>query len=172
MKPLSRVLRAVGRVPILLTSMAVSAVGQTSSPDTRVVRLQLETDRPTYHVGDSIAVRVAYVNTSSTPIRFIYTAPWYAARLVISNGGGRAVKPTGSIDRADVVSTRSVSLGPKETQVQTWDLQEWFALSHWGYDLQQPGTYTIVGIPMLIGRGVRSDIHTIRSNRVTFTILP
>lgn len=60
-----------------------------------------------------------------------------------------------------------MKLKPKETW--TW---QWLPLSDWGYDLREPGTYTIEGMPAIFGPEVEEDWKSVRSNRAAVTIVP
>jgi hypothetical protein len=48
---------------------------------------------------------------------------------------------------------------------------EWLSLRDWGFDLQSPGHYTLLGVPDLANPHLTPDT-TVRSNKVTFTITP
>jgi hypothetical protein len=66
----------------------------------------------------------------------------------------------------------STTIEPGRTWVVRADTTEWVPLNYWGYDLREPGHYTIVGIPRIMGIEVVPDWKTVRSNKATFTIVP
>lgn len=77
---------------LLLTATGVSAQepGRRSAPD---VHLRIETDRSTYRVGDSIAMRLSLRNVSPIPVRFVTNPPVVQARLRLCDEAGREVEP-------------------------------------------------------------------------------
>jgi hypothetical protein len=158
---------------LVLSSTALGAQAASPGPtaNARDVRLRIETSRATYRTGDSVTVRLALTNESTAPITFVAYPPWYQARLMVTDATGRVVAPTMSPSSAYLVSSRKATLPGGQTRVRSWENQEWFSLRHWGYKLDAPGQYTIVGAPALNVPGVAPDT-TLRSNRVTITITP
>ncbi len=138
----------------------------------RDVHLGIETDRPTYHVGDSIAVRLTLRNVSSAPVRFVSDPPVVQARLRMYDADGSQVGPAFSHVVQDVVSRAPVTLEAGGAMTLRWMRQEWLNLRDWGYDLRVPGRYTIVGLPGVVGPELTPDYETVRSNQATITILP
>ena len=51
------------------------------------------------------------------------------------------------------------------------DTTESIALNYRGYDLREPGHYTILGIPRITGIEVVPDWKTVRSDTASFTII-
>lgn len=137
------------------------------------VRVWIETDRPSYPVGDRINVRLTLRNVSSHPIRFVYNPPRYQVLLLVFDTTGREVKPgppRGAQRMAG--STHMDALKAGEERTLRWHEGEWMALEDWEYDLRAPGRYTIVGIPAVQSTEVAADLKTVRSNEVTITIEP
>jgi hypothetical protein len=156
---------------ILLPLASVTlAAQQPSAAPGRDIRATVETDRTTYHAGDPIRVRISLTNVSNRPITFSPAPPWAVVRLVAARGG-QAVqtnhKPWG--DPGDGIAT---TLEAHQTVVWNRNNAEWFPLEAWGYELQEPGTYTIRGIPQISGPWVVGDWKTVRSNTATITITP
>jgi hypothetical protein len=137
----------------------------------RDVHLRIETDRPTYRVGDSIAVRLALRNVSPLPVRYVSAPPVVQARLRVYDTNGRQVRPAFPhvLQRS---GARPVTLKAGEAVTLKWVSGEWLNLRDWGYELRVPGRYTIVGLPGVVGPELAPDYETVRSNRATITILP
>jgi hypothetical protein len=82
-------------IVVLTLGAANDALAQGSSRRSgRDVHLRIETNRPAYHVGDSIAVRLSLRNISGSPVRFVADPPVVQARLQVYDGEGRLVEPT------------------------------------------------------------------------------
>jgi hypothetical protein len=138
----------------------------------RDVHARVETDRATYRVGDTVAVRIALTNVGEAPVTFTQWAPWHIVRLVVSDEQGRLVAPAYPVYGEDAISTHRGTFAPGDTVVWTWKRQAWFDLRRWGYDLRAPGRYTIAGVPLVYGPDLAPDLDTVRSNRVTITVAP
>lgn len=134
----------------------------------RDVRLTIDTDRKTYRVGDSVAVRLSLTNMSENRIPFVPQPPWALATLIITRNG--QALPRGAFGAGVGTTGQPAFLGPKESRFWNWQDHLWFSLRHWGYDLRQPGQYTIVGTPRNASATIEPD--SVRSNQATFTILP
>jgi uncharacterized protein (DUF58 family) len=153
---------------MLASGLGAQAPGRRSGRD---VHLRIETDRPTYHVGDSISVRLTLRNVSSHPVRFVDDSPAGLARLQVYDAAGHQVKPTFSRSQRSR-SGRPVTLEAGREAILNWESREWLNLRDWGYDLRVPGRYAIVGVPGVVGPELAPDYETVRSNRATITILP
>jgi hypothetical protein len=173
-----RVTRAAGTcVSTVVFLMLGSSLGAQAPArySARDVHLRIETDRPTYRVGDSIFVRLILRNVSDHPVRFERASATVEARLRVDDAAGHQVEPTvpGVLGRGGGPQ-RMLNAGA-ETTLLFWKappLREWLNLRDWGYDLRAPGRYTIVGIPGVVGPELTPDYQTVRSNRGTFTIGP
>lgn len=172
MTRLSRVF-ALWRFALSCLPFVASGLGaQAPSDDGRYVRMRIETDRATYRAGDSIAIRIAFTNTASTPIRYVAIPAWDSSRLRVTDDGGRVVAPTSPPSAYGVISTIRATLPGGVTRVRKWlPGGEWADLRRWGYGTLGPGRYTIEGAPLLHDLGVAPDT-TLRSNRVTITVAP
>ena len=136
----------------------------------RDVHLQIETDRTTYRVNDSIRVRVWLVNTSDHRIAFFSGGVQYDAELIVSGSDGRRVKPTMYKRPPASTSGAPAVLLPRQTAAWGWTSDKWMPLAYWGYQLREPGQYTIRGLPRLTYPGLVPDHKTVRSNTVTITV--
>jgi hypothetical protein len=173
-----RVTRAAGTwvstVVFLMLGSNLGAQGP-AHDSARDVHLRIQTDRPTYRVGDSIFVRLTLRNVSDHPVRFESASATVQARLRVYDDAGRQVEPTvpGVVGRGGGPN-RTLNAGAEATLL-SWKsppLREWLNLQDWGYDLRAPGRYTIVGIPGVVGLELTPDYQTVRSNRAAFTIGP
>jgi hypothetical protein len=138
----------------------------------RGVHLRIETDRPTYHVGDTIRVRLTLQNRSGAAVEYNSQPPIVQARLRVLDAAGVPVPPGPSRAAQDLPSTRPVTIAAGQKSTLRWLDREWLSLEDWGYDLRTPGRYTIVGVPGVAGPALTPDYETVRSNRATITILP
>jgi hypothetical protein len=137
------------------------------------VHAHLETDRPTYQLGDSIGIRIALVSRAAVPLDFTTMAAWHLVDLVVTDSTGRRVAPASPVDNADTFRHNRFTLPARATV--PWALgpgRRWVALRHWGYELRVPGRYTIAAIPLVAGPNLEPDLATVRSNQVTITITP
>jgi hypothetical protein len=156
----------------LASSLGAQSPARYSARD---IHLRIETDRPTYRVGDSIRVRLTLRNLSDHPVRFENQSATLQARLRVYDAVGQQVEPTvrGVVGRGGGPKLRLKAGG--EATLLYWKSpprQEWLNLQDWGYNLRVPGRYTIVGIPGVFGQELTPDYETVRSNRATLTIVP
>ena len=154
---------------MLASSLGAQVPARRSARDAYV---RIETDRPTYRVGDSITVRLTLRNVSNHQVRFVYDSPAELARLRVYAAAGHEVERGSSRDLQRVRAGRPASLEAGKEATLNWQNREWLNLLDWGYDLRAPGRYTIVGIPAVAGPNLTPDFETVRSNRATFTIEP
>lgn len=144
---------------------------QPSLPQGRDIHAQIEPDRTAYHVGDTARVRLALTNVSNRTIGFSPAPPWAQVLLVIRRNGASIQATTEPWGIAG--SSISTSLAAHQTVTWIWDQKfEWIPLEAWGYHLQEPGTYTIQGIPQITGPRIVEDLTTVRSNMATVTVTP
>jgi hypothetical protein len=145
---------------------------QHPKPDARVIEAVLESERPTYHVGDAIRIRVGLHNTASVPVSFAPYPPSSMVKLIITRQDGSEVERRWAGGGGGLSGVTSTTLEPGRTWTLRADTTEWLPLNYWGYDLREPGHYTIVGIPQITGIEVVPDHKTVRSNKAVLTILP
>jgi hypothetical protein len=157
---------------VLPVAPAAGAAAQGNNHSSaRDVHLRIETDRPTYHVGDSIAVRLTLRNVSAAAVRYVSDPPVVQARLRVYDAAGQLVEP--SLPRPLLHSSaRPVTLKAGESVTLSWQKHEWLNLRDRGYDLRTPGRFTIAGLPGVFGPELAPDYETVRSNKATFTIFP
>ena len=160
----------LGLVSLMLATI-VSAQ-QPTRHSARDVRLRIETDQAAYRTGDSIAVRLTLLNSSSQDLKIFPTGHTGLAKLVVYDASGHKVEPTVSPARLFWSSGPPRILKPQAEMTVRGQKGEWLKLRDWGYDLRSSGKYTIVGIPLVGGPNVETDAKTARSNEATFTIEP
>lgn len=154
-----------------LTTIAAMTPGQSETPPQNPddVSLVIATNDTTYRVGDPIRIQVGLKNNGSTGIGFIAGSPWYIAHLVIQDSKGKTIPPAHDRNGATYLTTHGIFIAPGEVHTLQWQGVTWYDLSNWGYDLRQPGEYSIRGIPDIVG-SYKSDTSTIRSNFARITI--
>jgi hypothetical protein len=180
---------------ILAASMMVplsarSEVPSVSLPATTPVRsgivgVRLAIDRPIYHVGDTIRVRVTLVNRSSQPLDTSFSPPWALTKINVFDAKGRLLEATQPSAWCGGCIARNIALQlpPRKPVVveyydrdKHWALEDWADLREWGYDLNRPGQYTLAASPSFSAWG--HDLvkfrtaSTDKSNKLRVTILP
>lgn len=172
--PLSAHCQRAAVLTMALLVLAAAGVGAQELPrrSARDVHLKIETDQQAYTTGEPIALRLTLRNVSAAPVRFVSDPPVVQAHLRVYDAAGREVAPTSSHIAQDLPSRRPLILGPGDAVTLKWQGREWLNLRDWGYDLREPGRYTIVGIPAVVGPRLTPDYNTVRSNRATLTIEP
>jgi hypothetical protein len=176
-----RLLLPIALVPMLASSMCAQgnpwAGPRHSAGD---VALKIESKRTTYRVGDAIGVRLKLRNGSGIPADYVAGAARQLADLRVLDDKGQEVRRT--LLPEVFVGGNYISIAPEkhirgytrlnpqaEVLLRTKSGQDWIDLRAWGYDLQDPGIYTIVGLPTIRGPKLTPD-STLRSNKVVITI--
>jgi hypothetical protein len=129
----------------------------------RDVNVRVETDRPTYGVGDSIRVRLTLRNGSAKPVRIPSVSPMSLIRLRVYDAAGNQVKlATSKSPAIDGGSDWPLGAG-SDVILKDWHGHYWLNLRDWGYDLREPGRYSIVGIPWFVNPEITPDSETARA---------
>jgi hypothetical protein len=132
--------------------------------------IRLEAEKAEYKVGDRINLRITLLNRSRQHFAILRRPPYAITRLDVLD---KAQQPVSQ--RADIggppfsISTRDVtefSPGQAITQVyrdpeRSIKPQEWVDIKSWGYDLSEPGDYTITAIPVFTAFERAEDGHII-----------
>jgi len=155
-----------------LLPRAVAADTAAGGRSTADVSLVIEAKSGSYHVGDPVLIRVGLTNTSATPITLDDETPWGGSVLLVTDGTGAPIAPVSHKDATAAAQVRTISIDPKQTVWLTWDSKDYWPIDHWGYNLDKPGTYTIIGLPSVVGPNLTVDGTTLRSNSLTFKIEP
>ncbi len=139
----------------------------------RDIHLNIEARRATFQAGNPVEVRLTLTNQSDHEVRYFDVHPKYRTELRVYDAAGHAVALT--LWQPSLLTTPCYGcpriLGPGETEIlRDFEGNEWLDLKDWHYDLRGPGTYTIVGAPMVSGPTLTIDT-TIRSNRAEITIV-
>ena len=146
-----------------------AAAGGRSTAD---VSLVIQAQRASYHVGDPVVIRVGLTNTSATPITLDEETPWGGSVLLITDGSGAPIATASHKDSAAPAEVHTITIDPKQTVWLSWNSKDYWPLDHWGYALDKPGTYTIIGLPSVVGPNLTVDGSTLRSNTLTIKIEP
>jgi hypothetical protein len=159
--------------PLLLFLQVTKAQCQTfSASDTAALTLRLETNRPSYHAGDSIKLRLIVRNALPDRIEVPYPILMDLISLHVFDAGGHQV-PQGAVAHPIFIS------GPVRWYMGPWDSvavkgpkgQAWIDLRDWGYQIEAPGRYTIVGVPPF-AREARPRADTALYPKVTLIVQP
>jgi len=171
---LSRIASSAFATLILASCLAAQ---QPAEQVARDVHAHIETDRTVYRLGDTIQVRLRLQNVSSRPVHFWLDSPRGQVRLLLSDSIGHAVDLEKSLirqpcdDRKCGWFNRTSAIGSDESLTLRWENREWLNLQDWGLRPPAAGTYTLAGIPIVVGPNLKPDT-TLRSNEVTFSIEP
>jgi hypothetical protein len=157
---------------MLLTPRAAGADAPAGGRSTADVSLVIQAEKSTYHSGDAVVIRVGLTNTSATPITLDEETPWGGSVLLITDGSGAPIATVSHKDSSAPAQVHTISIDPKQTVWLRWDSKDYWPIDHWGYKLDQPGTYTIIGLPSVVGPNLTVDGSTLRSNTVTVKIEP
>ena len=164
---------AVAFLPLALGTAACQQTRpQHPRPEGRAIEAVLQSERPTYRAGEAIRIRVALHNTADVPVSFAPYPPGSMVKLVITRQGAGDVEKRWDGGGGGTTGVTSTTLEPGQSWVLRADTTDWLPLNYWGYDLREPGHYTIAAIPIILGIEVVPDIRTVRSNRASFTITP
>jgi hypothetical protein len=136
------------------------------------VHVLLEARQSGYRVGEPIAIRVSLVNTSDQRIAFFSSGTNYDVGLIVTGSDGQLVEATGHMPPPPATSGAPAVLLARQTAPWGWREDDWMYLSDWGYELPDPGTYTIRALPQLGFPGLVPDNRTVRSNALTITLTP
>lgn len=174
---------AIVLIPLVLAANAAAAQsGRVKQPTMDLaatdLRLRIETERTTYHVGDQIRVRLTLVNSSARTILVPPTNAPNMAVLLVYDGAGHKVAPTvplplrpfsGPPTRLEP-QAEMVLPGPSVAQ------GEWVSLQDFGYDLKSPGNYAVAGFSRLAppthNMRVDADRSMVKHSEVAFTVTP
>jgi hypothetical protein len=131
------------------------------------IHARIEMHRSTYSLGDTACVRVTLVNTSDRRVGYTERGTADMVHLVVKRNG-QVVHP--NVEPAGSASASIANFQPRAA----WPLADgqWVPITFWGYRLEEPGQYTIVGIPQIWSgyRETKPDTTTVRSNEVAFTV--
>jgi len=155
-----------------LTPRVAGADAPPSGRSTADVTLVIQAEKSTYHSGDPVVIRVGLTNTSATPITLDEETPWGGSVLLITEQSGAPIATVSHKDSSAPEQVHTISIEPKQTVWLRWDSKDYWPIDHWGYKLDQPGTYTIIGLPSVVGPNLTVDGSTLRSNTVTVRIEP
>jgi hypothetical protein len=179
---------AVGAV--LMPLGPVSLVGQDIEPtsDMRIVA-QLELQKPTYSLRDTARISITLVNASDGQVPYVPLGPSDMIHLVVKRNGklltentgeggtagiqvpGGVLAPHHTLLQVNVGTLRVVRVGERTSaSLVGHKIERWLPLTQFGYELDEPGHYTIEGVPQIGNRAHMVDTRSGRSNVVTFTI--
>jgi hypothetical protein len=164
---------APATIGLVAMMLAMTGEGDAQSFERRSasqVHVQVETNRTTYRIGDSVKVRLTLQNVSAEPVKIMRDVPRRLVRLRMMDRNGKLVEPDGSrVTQRFVGSQRPFTLKGGEALTLRWQGQEWMDLHEWEYGLKAPGTYTIVGIPRVWSHTLTPN-SSVRSNFVEIRV--
>jgi hypothetical protein len=149
-----------------------------------VIIARIETNKSVYQLGEPILLRLTLINTTGQPIFSGVGAPYWMSDLKVSNAGGKPVFPGGGRGRnIGAMGGRiySIALMPGKPVLVGYNdpdsdgtRVEWADIREWGYDLREPGNYTIRAVAAITAIGTSGpEFKTsgAASNTVHFTIV-
>lgn len=150
-------------------TIAVSVLGHGAKLPVRpgIFSIRLESNKPVYEAGDRIALRLIITNNTNRPYAAEYAPPSGLCDLLVFDDRGQRVPPSstayagfggpGPYEFTAHASVRALTYYPRGTitflpgRAPARLSPEWEDLSSFGYNLKQPGTYTLVAIPKIRG---------------------
>ncbi len=174
MRSLSMTAASCGKVLCLVAVSFTLASNLPAQASTRLtaskVTVHLEADRPSYHSGQAIKVRLTLKNRSATPVRMLNGPTTTLAQIRVVDADGQEVRRH-RLQEMGMMGGPMLQLEPGAQRVLKGPHRdEWLNLMDWGYDLQEPGRYTIVGLLGTFAPVGSSHERSIRSNEVAITI--
>lgn len=123
-----------------------------------IFNVRLEVERPTYTVGQQIRLRVTLTNTSGKHYGVSWRPPYDLAKLQILDAAGGIISQDspGGGKLFPISAPQIMEFEPGQSITQLVNdppdghhPKDWFDLQSWGYDLTQPGSYSIKAIATL-----------------------
>lgn len=119
-----------------------------------IFSIHLEADKSVYRVGEPINIRVMLINRTAHYYAVEWAPPYGVCRLVVVKDG-RPISSRGAWGYSDL-DPDLFELTAGRAEVVRYDdpggrgLLEWASIDHWGYNLDQPGSYSITAVATLI----------------------
>lgn len=145
-----------------------------------VFSIHLEADKAAYAPGESVRLRVTITNIGSESYRIAVQPPSGLTELIVRDQNGAIVRSTGRYIAPWRTSAPEVAAGanfvPKYIPNGQGPGTQWEDITRWGYNLIDPGTYTIVAISKIIaykavpGGSEAFTTNALQSNVVQITI--
>jgi hypothetical protein len=172
--------------------LVVAEFGSLSAQDheddqvARKVRAQLEIKRTRASLGDTIRIRISLVNTSGRTVYYTPTLRQVELVKLVVKRDGKIIQPNMNPVRSMLLSdAEPANVFPaKDGGRSSFRLEvleahktlplnngDWLPLTEWGYQPQEPGRYSIRGIPQIKNEFGSADSVTVRSNLAGFTII-
>lgn len=152
-------------VALVLCAMAQGAAPfDPQSGGRGIFSLRLESDKPRYTVGERIALRLTIINETDRPYAAEYAPPSGLVDLHILDGRKQLVRPTVTRYTASNGAPYELPAHARVVAVTNYPritmmylrghkgfAPQWEDIYEYGYQLTQPGTYTIVAIARIHG---------------------
>jgi hypothetical protein len=108
--------------------------------------VRIETQHATYSVGDSIDLRITMRSGADHGVRLPLGGIFFTVPLRVVDCEGHDLRKNVLLELMPFGNGPSWVVGPKqECTFQSKHGSEWINLREWGYDLREPGSYTILG---------------------------
>jgi hypothetical protein len=141
--------------------LPVSSATQNALADelTGLFSLRLEANKSVYQAGEDIELRLTVHNNTDKIYGVADAAPWRISKLIILNGQSQLLTPkTSPLTYSSGPGSYFWKLSPGMTQIWSFHdpndyriIKQWAELGYWGYQLTEPGTYTITAVPTMSG---------------------
>ncbi len=119
-----------------------------------VFKTRLESDKAAYRVGEAIRLRVTFINSTDHYLNYKWLPVWGLSGLIVHDAHGNLVVSKGN--RGGFVTSAATSqFTPGEVSVanffdpETGRDSQWARLDYWGYNLNEPGVYTVAVFPTI-----------------------
>jgi hypothetical protein len=126
----------------------------------------IEIERSSITLADTAQIKLSLTNQSDSRVFYTPLGPADLVRLVVTRDGER-LKPNATMRPTGGLQVPFAFIQPRQTF--KLDGGEWMSITDFGYRLEAPGHYAILGIPHV---PPMADTTTIRSNLASFEISP
>jgi hypothetical protein len=158
----SAVRTAILSAGVLLTCCQILRAATLSETD-RIFQIRIETDKPTYKIGEDIRLRLFITNTASSESMVYALPPWALCKLLVFDAAGQPVPGVGMGSARGLMEFWRFPPGATmaaeyQNPNPPYDIGlQWAGLAYWGYYLTKPGGYTLVALPKLRAFGKTSQ---------------
>ena len=150
----SLIVSVIAGVILPLSTLAATVYAPQLPVRSGVIMARIETDKSSYRVGEPIKIRLTLENVTQQQIYYIAAAPYEISDLHVSENGQRLLVSGGRGPCICEGSVSSIPLPPGKPIIVEYNdrrsngaLRQWAYIQDWGYNLTQPGYYSLAVSP-------------------------
>jgi len=172
-----RSLLVCASLALLLTALPIVNSADEFPLRAGIFRTRLQSDKTLYRIGEPIKLRLTVTNITARPYGAMWLPEFANFKLIVANSQGRTLTSKGTRVGYNVSYGDIAQFPPGKTLVSKFvnpeagnkSLSEWAPIEYWGYDLGEPGDYTITALPSF---GAFEVIDNGKSTGSEFSISP